>query len=73
MFLLLLKLFFLTIRIWQVGIGGGCSIYTPPESFWCSEGPYGVPSGVFYPANTFSHKWADPMVRGIGMGRGESV
>jgi hypothetical protein len=46
---------------WQVGIGGGCSIYTPPESFWCSEGPYGVPSGVFYPANTFSHKWADPM------------
>lgn len=27
---------------WETGIGGGCSVFTPPESFWC--GPTAAPN-----------------------------
>ena len=40
---------------YMVGVGGHCSLYTPPVSYWCSAHPSGggafsfrVPSGLTY-------------------------
>jgi len=45
---------------YTMGIGGPCSIFTPPESYWCSAdnagggaGVFETPSGLVYLPNTF--------------------
>ena len=48
----------------MIGVGGLCSVYDPPVSYWCSEHPSGggafafrTPSGVIYksPNGPYEH------------------
>ena len=62
-----------TYKNYQIGIGGPCSIFDPPVSFWCAhdgasagaDAVAGVngftPSGVEIPADAGVHAWADPV------------
>ena len=52
-----------------LGVGGGCAVFTPPASFWCSTGrtqsggsdPFVVPSGVVASHSVLPHSpYADP-------------
>jgi len=53
---------------YSIGIGGSCSIYDPPESYWCSQyndgggpGLFEVPTGLIYPQGTFGDRvWKNP-------------
>ena len=56
--------------IYSIGAGGACSVYTPPESYWCSNHTSGggaftfrTPSGLYYSPGTFPNveKWTDPV------------
>lgn len=54
-------------QYYSIGIGGSCSIFDPPESYWCSEynegggsGLFETPSGLVYNANTFLTPWKNP-------------
>jgi hypothetical protein len=58
---------------YSVGTGGACSVYTPPESYWCSNHTSGggaftfrTPSGLEYTEGIFpnEHKWTDPVADG---------
>ena len=49
---------------YMIGVGGLCSVYDPPVSYWCSEHPSGggafafrTPSGVIYksPNGPYEH------------------
>lgn len=55
---------------YSIGVGGACSVYTPPESYWCSNHTSGggaftfrTPSGLRYGAAAFPRaaKWSDPV------------
>eukprot|EP00438_Fugacium_kawagutii_P011917 Skav226414 [mRNA] locus=scaffold3528:13934:24652:+ [translate_table: standard] len=59
----------LTFKQYEIGVGGECSIYDPPVSFWCSADPKGggavpgaeKPAGVTYksPNGPYEHgNWA---------------
>lgn len=52
-----------------LGVGGGCAVFDPPASFWCSTGrtqsggsdPFVVPSGVVASRSVLPHSpYADP-------------
>ena len=59
-------LFQLSLRFkqYEIGVGGECSIYDPPVSYWCAEHPQGGgrpgaerPAGVIYksPNGPYEH------------------
>eukprot|EP01112_Ceratiomyxa_fruticulosa_P011058 TRINITY_DN2973_c0_g1_i5.p1 TRINITY_DN2973_c0_g1~~TRINITY_DN2973_c0_g1_i5.p1 ORF type:complete len:905 (+),score=191.36 TRINITY_DN2973_c0_g1_i5:344-3058(+) len=57
----------LEFQQYSVGVGGTCSIFSPDESFWCSEYRSGggasyfqVPSGMTLLPNTTVNTWKDP-------------
>eukprot|EP01112_Ceratiomyxa_fruticulosa_P011056 TRINITY_DN2973_c0_g1_i3.p1 TRINITY_DN2973_c0_g1~~TRINITY_DN2973_c0_g1_i3.p1 ORF type:complete len:456 (+),score=86.88 TRINITY_DN2973_c0_g1_i3:344-1711(+) len=57
----------LQFQQYSVGVGGSCSIFSPDESFWCSEYRSGggasyfqVPSGMTLLPNTTVNTWKDP-------------
>jgi hypothetical protein len=48
---------------YQLGIGGTCAQFDPPEGFWCTTNPpygaqYNVPSGVVVPPTLFPGNWS---------------
>lgn len=55
--------------VFSIGVGGSCSIFTPPESYWCSANCSGggaavfeTPTGLVYDPNTFlgnDKNWKD--------------
>jgi hypothetical protein len=52
---------------YTIGVGGPCSIFTPPESYWCSSECSGggaaifqTPSGLVYNKGTFLNQWSTP-------------
>ena len=56
--------------IYAIGTGGACSVYSPPESYWCSNHTSGggaftfrTPSGLQFTEGTFPNaaKWSDPV------------
>lgn len=49
---------------YQVGIGGPCSIFDPPVSFWCSGENGLTPSGVQMLNTTAVKKWSNPVEDG---------
>jgi hypothetical protein len=51
----------------SMGVGGPCSIFTPPESYWCSKYNSGgaatvfeTPSGLVYEEGTFLKPLKNP-------------
>jgi hypothetical protein len=55
---------------YSIGTGGACSVYTPPESYWCSNHTSGggaftfrTPSGLEYTEGIFPNegRWSDPV------------
>lgn len=59
----------LAFQQFTIGTGGPCSVFDPPESFWCSSdiagggaSIYQVPGGLVYSNTTFSGRvWANPI------------
>ena len=56
--------------IYSIGVGGACSVYSPPESYWCSNHTSGggaftfrTPSGLEFAPGTFPNaaSWTDPV------------
>jgi len=65
---------------WETGIGGGCSVFSPPESFWCGEtaapngsAGYSCTSGLQYNATLLPRAPYRSLREGTGVSLGRAV